>query len=137
MKSGSAAYSFPIKVELVELGPREYEGYCEEYEEEMHGWITHSLDLFTHIYGMVVDAHYISEGVSIGVDSTYSFVNTIVITGIVNNDSHFQEMAHDHWPSDLVEQLKEGEESCPMENIMRYNLNKINKGPQWTKFNSI
>jgi len=135
MKSATATYWMPVTVRQIEHKPSRYEGFGENTPDEINNWFSKGLEYFTDIYGTVIDAYYMVGEVRTNKQGNYDFLLNIVVTGLVDSEVDFEDNILDHWPKDIVEQLKVINEDFSFNNIIGWDYNPVLNNPEWEKYN--
>jgi len=134
MNSATSAYWMPVTLKEVDRRPSSYEGFGNNNPEELDAWFNQALDMFTDIYGTVVDAYHIVSEVRTNENSNYDFIINIVVTGLVDSEADFEDNILDHWPTDIVEQLKVASDEFVLANVVGYDYNPIMNNPEWEQY---
>lgn len=135
MNSATVAYWFPVTVNDVQKAPRLYEGYSATAEPSFDPWISQALDFFNQIYGSVIDCHYVVESARFTETENYDFILNIVVTAMIDSEVDLENKSRDHWPKDIVEQLRVTAEERELPEVVGYDYNPIRSEPVYTKFN--
>jgi hypothetical protein len=135
MNSATVAYWFPVSVNDVQEKPRLYEGYSATAEPPFDPWISQALDIFEQIYGSVIDCHYVVESVRLSETDNYDFILSVVVTAMVDSEADLEDKSRDHWPKDIVEQLRVTAEERELPEVVGYDYNPICSEPIYTKLN--
>lgn len=135
VKSATAAYWMPVTLRSVEHKPSMYEGFGHNAPGELDDWLEEGLDMFSDIYGTVIDAYYLVSEVIHNEQGNYDFILDIVVTGMVDSEVDFEDNILNHWPKDIVEQLKVANENYTLGNVIGCDYNPILNNPEWDKLN--
>lgn len=124
----------PVTLKEIDRMPSSYEGFCNNNPEELDDWFNTALDMFTDIYGTVIDAYYMVSDVRTNQNCNYDFIINIVVTGLVDSECDFEDNILDHWPTDIVEQLKVASDEFELANVVCYDYNPITYDPVWKQY---
>ena len=145
MKSGTAAYWLPMEVRSSELDgqPNKHTGYAGKQLQSAKGegvqyFLDTALSSFSDLYGCVVDTHFIIENIEKSKNGdTYDAHASIVVTGMVDGETHFAECIENAWPIDLSDQLHTYYTEKDVDYIVSFDTNPMQNGrPQWSQYNN-
>jgi hypothetical protein len=135
MRTGTAFYWMPVTFNSIRYKGSTYQGVSGKKLDALEEWFGEGLDNFNYIYGTVVDAYYYVDDVSLNEKSRWDFIINIVVTGIVDSETHFYDVTNDEWPKDIIEQLKTANEDVSSGNIMGWDYNPVLNGPIAERYN--